>query len=183
MGVKIERKLLSHPEEEGYIEKRLEEHLENVSNLMVEEVSRHSLELSYAKPILIRLVEIIGITHDFGKATTWFQEYLRGERKGSNYTHHSLISAIVTYNIVLQELEDELLAYIAFQVVLRHHGNLSSFDISNDYINYRLLTEQFDNIKQYGLEGLSDLYSRHGLDTGYIRGIIVKEFSEIAEDL
>ena len=174
--------MLSHPSEEGYEEKLLIEHLENVSNMMVEEVTRHSLDLSYSKPVILRLTEIVGLSHDLGKATVWFQEYIRKERKGSDYTHHSYISAIVTYYLILRELDDELLAYIAFQIVLRHHGNLSSFDISNTDINYRLLEKQFNNIREFGLAELSDLYFRHELDLRFINEICISDFKEVVEE-
>lgn len=174
--------LLSHPSEKGYKEKLLVDHLENVSKLMVDEVMKHCLKLSYSKAVIMRLAEIVGLTHDFGKASVWFQEYIQKGGKKSLYTNHSQISAIVTYNLVLSELNDELLAYIAFQVVLRHHGNLSSFDLSNTVMNYRLLEKQLDNIVKFGLAVLDGLYKAHKLDAGLIKEICVKDFEEVAED-
>jgi CRISPR-associated endonuclease/helicase Cas3/CRISPR-associated endonuclease Cas3-HD len=40
---------------------------------------------------------IIGACHDFGKATTYFQEYLRGERSQSTLTNHSSISGLACF--------------------------------------------------------------------------------------
>ena len=149
---------------------------------MVSEVKNHHLELSYEKAKLLRLVEIVGLIHDFGKGTTWFQSYIRHERKGSNYTHHSQVSAIVAYFLVQQELQDDLLSYFAFQVVLCHHGNLRSFDMSNNEINFGLIGKQLENIKANNLEQFSELFRDHGLELNFIENISLDEFAETLED-
>jgi len=82
---------------------------------------------------------LIGYTHDFGKATRYFQEYLKEEdeeRKASlknkDETHHSLLSSLFTYRIIRDFIShnkhsDHLiyrfLPILSFLIVKRHHGN------------------------------------------------------------
>jgi len=124
-------KLISHPAEGALAEKPLSEHLYNVAYKSLNEIDKHTINISFIKKSeLKRLSFLIGIFHDFGKATTWFQNYIRGKTGPSVVTRHSFISAAVCYYAVMDAFDNALLAYIAFQVVLRHHGNLSSFDMS-----------------------------------------------------
>ncbi len=82
------------------------------------------------------LKEVISVTslfHDFGKATSFFQEYLENPHKSSNDAErmkrrHGLISAIVTYQIVKRKfLENSILPVFGFIIVRRHHGNLEDY--------------------------------------------------------
>ncbi len=54
---------------------------------------------------------IIGVTHDFGKATKFFQKYIkekdekkRRSLKAMDTTHHGLLSAFFTYSVVKEYL-------------------------------------------------------------------------------
>ena len=113
-------KLLSHRQPN----KLLVEHLQNVGSLarrFVEEkrIKRggHLGEVAY----------LMGIAHDFGKASVYFQDkLLHGEK--SEKARHSLISALWGYYIVRRYLEEmELENDLPIQVYLaisRHHGDL-----------------------------------------------------------
>jgi len=125
-------KLLSHPD------KLLIDHLRNVGNIASKTVADKSLNL-VESDLLKDMAYIIGITHDFGKATKFFQNYIteKDEKKRRSLrsietTHHGLLSAFFTYSLVREYLKQskieggisEHLPIISFLAVKRHHGNL-----------------------------------------------------------
>lgn len=125
-------KLLSHPG------KHLMEHLKNVGLRASNTIADKSLNTMDAK-LLRDIAYIIGFTHDFGKATEFFQNYIketdekkRMSLKAIETTHHGLLSAFFTYSVVKEYLNQsriengisEYLPIISFLVVKRHHGNL-----------------------------------------------------------
>lgn len=85
---------------------------------------------------------IIGITHDIGKATTYFQRYLTASDqekktlKNEATTHHSLLSALYTYRIteiycqVYKEMYSgtliDFIPFFTFWAVKKHHGSLEN---------------------------------------------------------
>ena len=91
------------------------------------------------KEFLPEIALLIGYTHDLGKATSYFQEYLNEEDKkkkailkNKNETHHSLLSSLFTYRIIrdyisrTNQLEYCIYRYLpilSFLVVKKHHGN------------------------------------------------------------
>jgi len=91
------------------------------------------------KQIFEDISYIIGATHDLGKGTTFFQEYLvekdetkKGSLRAMEITHHGLLSAFFTYAIISNYLEKKgikdkysrILPIISFIIVKRHHSNL-----------------------------------------------------------
>lgn len=130
--------LKSHPD------KSLFNHLENVGNLSKRILESKKLNLdNFVDFETIRYISYsVGITHDFGKATNFFQEYLNEEDetkklklKNKPETHHSFLSAIYTYYIVKRYLSKRnleskayysYLPFISFLVVKRHHGNIDN---------------------------------------------------------
>jgi len=124
--------LLSHPG------KRLIVHLRNVGVIARNTVADKSLNIEEAN-LLQDMAFIIGVTHDFGKATKFFQDYIaeknekkRRSLKAMETTHHGLLSAFFTYSVAKEYLKQsrieggisELLPIISFLAVKRHHGNL-----------------------------------------------------------
>jgi len=101
-------------------------HLETVA-----ERGRRSLHDYPALPDgehLSELASICGLTHDFGKYTSYFQDKLPPKNKRPSpeeYGHHAFISALlgafVTQSRYPDDPEAALLVYLAIQ---RHHGNL-----------------------------------------------------------
>ena len=104
------------------------------------------------------VIYLIGISHDFGKFTTYFQDYLEKKRRGDGVTHHGLISAIFTYEVLSEYTRIKknethsfykyipLLGYI---IVKHHHGNLD--DIKND-VNPDQVFKEFLNIREQLLD-------------------------------
>ena len=120
-------KLKSHPD------KLLKEHLENVGRLSKKILESKTIN---NKEIFSEVAYIIGITHDFGKATTYFQNWLENGRK-TQYAQHSFLSSLVGYLVVkdflsnIQKLDEFwYLPEIVWIVINKHHGNLR--DILNE---------------------------------------------------
>lgn len=106
------------------------------------------------KQFLLDVAYLIGISHDFGKFTHFFQDYLNKKRPGDDLTHHGLISALFTYEVLLnfikiQKQENhpifKYIPLIGYFVVKHHHGNLNN--IKNDLNPVHIHTE-FSNIRQ-----------------------------------
>jgi CRISPR-associated endonuclease/helicase Cas3 len=110
------------------------------------------------KQFLSDTAYLIGMSHDFGKFTHFFQDYLDKKRSGDGLTHHGLISALFTYEVLsefvmIKKYENNpLLKYIpllGYFIVKHHHGNLD--DIKND-ANSDQLFKEFSNIQEQILD-------------------------------
>lgn len=122
--------LLSHPD------KQLETHLIGVNSIVQENLQSLPFEKigSIPKSMFASIANIVALSHDLGKATQIFQDYLVDHKKSED-TPHALISAIQTYFLVFKKLEGfdlseekrTLLSVIAFMTVKRHHGSLEEF--------------------------------------------------------
>lgn len=75
-----------------------------------------------------RRYEIIGATHDFGKASSFFQTYLDGERDQGKYTSHAPISALACYYSLRAEGFDPHHCVTGLLAVDRHHRSLTNAD-------------------------------------------------------
>lgn len=156
--------LKSHPD------RRLVDHLQQVGGLARKTVAEKALNIDDAE-LLKDAAYIIGITHDLGKATSFFQEYIdeKDERKkrslkAKDVTHHGLLSAFFTYAVMMDylrqtgrkgELADHL-PILCFLAVKRHHGNLlnamdeiKELDADKDKI-LKVAQEQIDSIDLAG---------------------------------
>lgn len=127
-------RLKSHPD------KLLIDHLQRVGDLCMNTVEENSLNIEDAE-LLREAAYIVGITHDMGKATRFFQEYIaendekrKKSLKARETTHHGLLSAFFTYAAIKEYLSQkerkgglaEYLPIISFLAVKRHHGNLQN---------------------------------------------------------
>ena len=84
--------ILSHPKEGDIKEKSLFEHLKNVGELSKSAIHKLKLNLNLInKNDLNNLVYLIGVTHDFGKSTSFFQTHLKNKNYMGKETHHALI--------------------------------------------------------------------------------------------
>lgn len=95
-----------------------------------------------------KIAQRIGLFHDIGKYTVFFQDYLQKDIH-SKYSQHSQVSACILYNCLKEEyptkkkydendlsnsknIAQNLLAYMA---VKYHHGNLSQIPIETDLLS------------------------------------------------
>lgn len=158
------RTLLSHP---NY---PLEKHVQGVLD-QIEIFYREKQLSSIYMNDLNNISTIIGLFHDFGKATVYFQQYIRKENIESipsQLKNHSLVSAFILYQFLKNEvkfrIKDERLIIIAFLIVKRHHGQLSNWleefkQFSDEIkeqlvkqinsIDFQLLNETFQSFRFY----------------------------------
>ena len=175
--------LLSHPEESGIKEKKLVDHLYNVANAIEKKIASKQLNLNLINmEKLKRLGRIIGLIHDLGKGTVFFQKYIRGLSGQHSLTHHSLFSAVACFWIVENEFsggdDGELWAYTGFQVVYRHHGNLVAFDMqnSNRKCNLGPCDDQLQNMSDNYWEELADFYKNENIDLSILKQRSFRKF-------
>ena len=179
--------LLSHIyEDSDKKEKLLVDHLSNVTILCLRSYERLNVNFSIiTKQDLKKLIQIVGLFHDFGKATTFFQEHLRGG--GSNKcTRHSEISAILAFMVAQNVGFENKWAYTVFQVIIRHHGDLKDFEkISNN--NHSIVKKQIFNIKSSN--NYSQLLEFYSINNFNISDIVsnfedrIEDFSEFIDDI
>lgn len=170
--------LMSHPK------KFLEDHLENVANFS--KCSFNSLKFDNNE-LYSEIAFLIGLSHDFAKSTTYFQNYLLKNEK-TEYTPHSFISAIFTYYVVRNYLDynnivsDLNLAIISYIVVLHHHGNLRNVHTLDDYhdnkMESKLVKTQIENLINQK-DSLEFFYNHHDINLENF----FKCFEEICEEI
>ena len=157
--------LLSHPE------KQLVQHLSNVADLCRITVCAKNLNFEILdQKSLADIAFILGACHDFGKATSYFQQYIREtdekrklSLKNNPRTQHGLISAVFTYYVLKEYLKEKnsnfsFIPIFGFLAVKRHHGNLDNpvfelVDLDEDRID--ILTEQ---AKAIDLRQINEVY-------------------------
>ena len=141
--------------------KLLKDHLKNVGELSKRFIENLPIE---NKNLLSNIAYLIGISHDFAKATTFFQEKLRTE-KHTEKADHSALSSVFSFWVIKKFLEEKKLLekYPHFPVfgcitIAKHHGDLENFGVITENIrNNPIILEQVDNIKNNTLEELSEI--------------------------
>ncbi|MHA1755740.1 MAG: CRISPR-associated helicase Cas3' [Promethearchaeota archaeon] len=145
---------ISHP---GY---DLESHLRFVGRHIKEHIEQTSFSNYFTlslcginKEILKCVGCIIGIFHDFGKFTSFFQQYIKGNMKRSRETHHSCISAFIG-SLFFKEMvlplllnENDLflnaIPAIIYLIIRRHHSSLIfyEYELNEDTSDNGILNE------------------------------------------
>lgn len=119
----------------------------------LKEVAKRSINYFYFKnggDNLKLLSYYIGLSHDFGKYTNFFQNKLKDNSYKSKYSDHSLISSIFSYFLVQRKLEylnfefeiKKFLPLISFFVVIHHHTDLRSLEYLDS-----ILDDHIDRVK------------------------------------
>ncbi|MBD3192486.1 MAG: CRISPR-associated helicase Cas3' [Candidatus Heimdallarchaeota archaeon] len=98
---------------------------------------------------------IAGITHDFGKATTYFQDYLEIKKRSGQLTNHAFLSSLLAFYLSKEYYKENsdtgpLLSWLS---VKRHHGGLK--DINDEF--YYLGSENRSELIDTVLEQLSNI--------------------------
>jgi len=185
--------LKSHPD------KLLKDHLNNVGNRCRILLQRKNLNIDrFIDPdVLQEISYLIGIAHDFGKATTYFQEYLnetddvkREKLKNKPETHHAFISSIFAYSVVkgfLDKkglLEKEFYKYlpvISFLVVKKHHGDLENADDEIYSLNDETLEVLKKQVKSIDFDILDRMYAGFRCDCDVTNRRFVAHKSKICD--
>lgn len=111
----------------------------------------HHLNDDYTN-VVKDLIQIVALSHDVGKATIFFQKYLKGENVNDKFKAHSLLSAVFALYIAqnylqCQNLTEILLSSFVFSAVKHHHGTPKK--IIDNFIDeplQKILEEQFNNV-------------------------------------
>ncbi|RLF08632.1 MAG: CRISPR-associated helicase/endonuclease Cas3 [Thermoprotei archaeon] len=179
--------LYSHP---GRL---LEDHLISVANLS--ELFCKDKQWP-AQEILKAVTRIVGLSHDLGKATNFFQDYLHANKENKERhrdtpeTHHSLFSAVCAYYLVKEwfvknKKEAGFYPFFAFEAVKRHHGNLR--DLMDEAIfddgDKKLLTKQLRSINTANFAILAQYLFEAGLPTILTKEIISQWIDGLSREL
>lgn len=176
--------LYSHPD------RLLEDHLTGAAKL--------SELFLFEKPIIIKeqltdVCRMIALSHDIGKATNCFQEYLfsdekeKARLKNLPQTKHSLLSAVCAYYLCRELTTDnKFLPFFAFLTVRRHHGNL--IDISDEVTlyaedNVRILDSQVEGIDDSKFSILAQRLHEADLPMRLSKDIIKRWLDNFVEEL
>ncbi len=109
-------KIKSHPG------KLLFEHLQNVQDLVLKKIDKTRFNFDISKDEIKKIIKIITISHDFGKSTKFFQEYIKGKEIKNKKTRHSYLSALFGFYLADKlNLQDKLSVFIT---IYCHHGQL-----------------------------------------------------------
>ncbi len=133
----------SHPPEDGHEGVELKDHLDDVAQRVRQIVSEDATTTADEPESLQHVVETLAHIHDFGKATTYFQEYLLHgtEPEQKTYRYHAPVGSFAAYYVLdVQGFETET-CLAGFVAVAKHHGRLP--DVAN-YIHNR--AKRRDNI-------------------------------------
>ena len=172
--------LRSHPD------KYLEDHLRNVAS-----ISKNIFNDLCIKDngLYADLSFFIGISHDFAKSTSFFQDKLLKKIK-TEKARHGFLSAVFGYYIIKNycinnNINDSVdFASIAFLSILKHHGNLPNIDGANGELvkiknNNEIALEQIKDIKNNLIN--SPIKSLDSFYKGF--GICINDFLEKYNDL
>jgi len=142
--------------------KELKKHLEGVTKNIKRNIHPHL----HFSDFLIHssLPEVVGLFHDLGKYTTYFQKYLLNNKENNNRSlkNHSLISAVFTFNFLQNILHSKKqLSFIVYYCIKHHHGSLLSPNrlpsASQQLFNESNLAKQTKNILQHSTTAIENL--------------------------
>ena len=175
-------KLKSHPDSQDGRNRLLVNHLRRVGQLSRKTVTDKSLNID-DMDLLTDAAYLIGVTHDLGKATKFFQDYIietdekkKKSLKAKENTHHGLLSAFITYAVIKEYLSQSerkgelanFLPILSFLAVKRHHGNLmnamseiSEVDVEREKI-LKVAKEQFESMDKNEINEILALLFREG---------------------
>ena len=122
--------MLKHSNLYSHCGKLIEDHVANVINLSMQNAKFLTEDLK-------KLSFITAFTHDIGKTTSYFQDYLRNSCDGKKHkkddlTNHSLLGGVAGLYIADKIFKDDFYKALCFIIPKRHHGNLK--DIFNDIV-------------------------------------------------
>jgi CRISPR-associated endonuclease/helicase Cas3 len=185
--------LYSHPD------KLLETHLINVANFAKDNLNQAPINklLGLDKQILYDVLNIASLCHDIGKSTDYFQYYLFANEKEKQTlknkpeTHHSLLSAIVTFyeteaymNTKGTQSSNFILPFIAYLTVKRHHGDFddAKYEMVLEENDILVLKNQIEHTNETALYNLNNHLRVKGLLVDISKEQLFKWVSNFQKD-
>lgn len=167
----------------------LKDHLTMVADLMMSSINRE-----YEK--YYEFIRLVGVCHDFGKYTTYFQDRLFARKRWKREGNHSLISAIFTAYVVKERIsgDGDLLYILAFNIVKCHHSSLKDltkrlpknkrdiefYDEATG--EFRIILKQIDNIRE-NIEYIEEDMRELGIYSEFIRFLENKDIKKFINKL
>jgi CRISPR-associated endonuclease/helicase Cas3 len=175
-------KLLAHNTEDWTQD--LTEHLTHVSESSKDIIDSKNLSFdTINEDDLAEISRIIGACHDFGKATQYFQRHIRNQDVANSDKQHALISAMYTFHCLQEEGYADRDCFLAWLVVLKHHGDLESLfggdgeiESKTDKVAAHTLQKQAKNIQEHTFEETQKLCT--DLSIPYLEGFLGRIASE-----
>ena len=152
--------IFSHPN------RKLKDHLENVKNIGLKVFNfKSGINFKYDNEKIKTALEHILYFHDIGKATKFFQDYLKASIDNLECNHsqelinHSLISACIGAYKFYTKVNDENLTAIVFGVIRKHHGDLQDIEeiLVFKKAKNEILKTQFESIDFTEFSGIKDI--------------------------
>jgi len=141
----------------------LQDHLLNVA-IKTKEILNQALpsDCQY-REIILNTGYLIGLTHDLGKSTQYFQDHLNEGEQGV-LTHHSILSSMFTLHIVSTYLDKQnlpedfktILKALAMFTVKKHHSDLSEVTKTLMQFDSDLIETQIQSIDNDKLQEVLD---------------------------
>ncbi|MFH0702382.1 MAG: CRISPR-associated helicase Cas3' [bacterium] len=164
-------KIESHPKKTLFL------HLKNVRDLMLQVLNVKVLNEKINKNELTELIKIIALTHDFGKSTVFFQDYINNKIKKSHKTNHSEISSLYSFYLAKKLKINK--AYLPFVLTKSHHGSINVKEL----IKQEIYEEQLENIDFEELNNLYQELLEINVDFNEFKELIFDENSDLYYDL
>ncbi|AWB26697.1 CRISPR-associated endonuclease Cas3'' [Halococcoides cellulosivorans] len=174
-------KYISHPgDEQGTDSVLLTDHLRAVRHIMQSELPTDATTSQGGK--FCTLANVVGLTHDIAKATTWAQQHLRDIPLDctEEYRYHGFPSALVTlYCAETYDTVERRDAGLAALVVAHHHKRSAPPDPTHSkqtYTSnkqsvrnrYEVVNYQLQNIRQHpGAEAVANEILEEAVAPGY----------------
>ncbi|QLH77559.1 CRISPR-associated endonuclease Cas3'' [Halosimplex rubrum] len=114
--------LLSHPVDDGRDETVLERHLLTVAG-RAREVTPEDTETACGRP-LHDAAALVGLAHDFGKATTMFQTHIGNDSGDEEPSHHARLGGLIAYYALSRMGYGPKTCFAGLVAVAKHHGTL-----------------------------------------------------------
>jgi CRISPR-associated endonuclease/helicase Cas3/CRISPR-associated endonuclease Cas3-HD len=118
--------LLSHPADDGRDAMVLERHLLIVASRARGATPARS-ETADGKS-LRDAAEIVGLAHDFGKATTMFQTHIGNDTGDEEPSHHARLGGLLAYYALSRRGYGPRSCFAGLVAVAKHHGTLPNAD-------------------------------------------------------
>ncbi len=129
--------------------KELKSHVKGVKEKSLTLFTK-GLNLGFSDCELERLVTLIATFHDFGKYTSFFQDYLLKKKEvNQDLKRHAQIGCIVAYNYLIVNAPKK--ARLALYLIALHHRNLMNITSLRDMFDQRLrdiVEAQINDLKE-----------------------------------